>query len=177
MRFSLGAITVLLLASALASAQGYQSPQEADRGTGVTPQWSLLPDEPQSGISGTLSSWDTSPTGVYKDSRVTFGSPFPMSAAPSIAEHRDRNILPNDEEVPPSMSGNVSSWDTAPTAVYKGYEFNLGSPFPMAADPGLGTAKDPDKKLDDVDVNGNFNAMDPFPDTASPFPTAAVRNW
>jgi hypothetical protein len=36
-----------------------------------------------------------------------------------------------------SPSGNLSSWDTAPTGNYDGYQVMVGSPFPMAADPAL----------------------------------------
>ena len=139
---------------------------------------SLLPREDQMGVSGTLSSWDTSPTGVYKSSRDHLGSPFPMAAAPSI-DTGDRTLVTDENAVPPSMAGNVSGWDTAPTAVYKDYDIMVGSPFPMSADPSIRMGKN---KLESVDEGADFSngTGQPFADTASPFPTAgapARRNW
>ena len=139
---------------------------------------SLLPREDQMGISGTLSSWDTSPTGVYQSSRDHLGSPFPMAAAPSI-DTGDRTLVTNENDLPPSMAGNVSGWTTSPTAVHEEYQLNVGSPFPMSADPSIRMGKNP---LEHVDEGADFSkgTGQPFADTASPFPTAgapARRNW
>ena len=126
-------------------------------------------------ISGTLSSWSTSPTGIYEDSKILGGSPFPMSANPSLLQHRD--ILP-EEELPSSMAANLSSWDTAPTAVYFGHRNAVGSPFPKAADPALTSGGDQvDRKLSDVDDvwHGEHYTGNP-PDSASPFPLAGAPN-
>ena len=117
---------------------------------------SLLPDEPNSAITGTLSSWDTSPTGVYEDSGAALGSPFPMAANPAIESRNEQ------EEVPSSMSRNLSSLE-------KDYE--LGSPFPMAADPAL---RDGHNKLESVTEGADFSRGSIFADTASPFPTAGA---
>lgn len=122
---------------------------------------SLLPDEPHAGISGTLSSWDTAPTGVYKDSGATLGSPFPMAANPAI--QTGTGLLPDQEELPSAMSSNVSSSEK------KGYE--LGSPFPMAADPAL---REGHNKLESVEEGADFSRGSVFADTASPFPTAGA---
>jgi hypothetical protein len=128
-------------------------------------------------ISGTLSSWDTSPTGIYHDSRILCGSPFPMSADPALVNGSERDILPA-EELPSSMASNLSSWDTAPTAVYFGHRNSLGSPFPMSADPALVTGGDQsDRKLSDVDFefHGEGYTRNPS-DSASPFPLEADPN-
>ncbi|SRR6266496_5967476 len=121
---------------------------------------SLLPDEPHSGISGTLSSWDTSPTGVYKESGNALGSPFPMAANPALKT--GSSLLPAQEEVPASMSTNLSRSEN-------GYE--LGSPFPMAADPAI---REGHNKLESVDEGSDFSRGSVFADTASPFPTAGA---
>ena len=122
---------------------------------------SLLPDEPQSGISGTLSSWDTSPTGVSEESSTTLGSPFPMAANPAI-KTGSHSLLRDEEELPSAMSSNLSSSE-------KGYE--LGSPFPMAADPAL---RQGHNKLESADEGADFSRGSVFADTASPFPTAGA---
>ena len=125
--------------------------------------------------SVTLSSWSTSPTGVYEDYQILGGSPFPMSANPAITQGKHRDILP-DEALPPSMAANLSSWDTAPTGVYFGHSNALGSPFPKAADPALTSGGDQaDRKLSDVDEvwHGEHYTGNP-PDSASPFPLAGA---
>jgi hypothetical protein len=135
-------------------------------------------------ISGTLSSWDTSPTGIYHDSRVLCGSPFPMAADPALVNGRDRDILP-EEELPASMAANLSSWDTSPTAVYHDNRVLTGSPFPQSGDPALtsGRSSDRDRKLDDVDAawhSDHYTGNEQFPDAASPFPqqgNPARRFW
>ena len=126
-------------------------------------------------ISGTLSSWSTSPTGIYKDSEILCGSPFPMAANPALVNGAHRDILPS-EELPASMSANLSSWDTAPTAVYFGHRNAVGSPFPMAADPALVSGGDrSDRKLSDVDLNWHDQDYTGNPpDSASPFPLQAA---
>ncbi len=127
-------------------------------------------------ISGTLSSWSTSPTGIYQDSKILGGSPFPMAANPALL-HGNRDILPA-EELPSSMAANLNSWDTAPTGVYFGHRNALGSPFPKAADPALTSGGDRvDRKLSDVDVvwHGEHYTGNP-PDSASPFPLAGAPN-
>ena len=123
-------------------------------------------------ISGTLSSWSTSPTGIYQDSKILGGSPFPMSANPALL-HGNRDILPA-EELPSSMAANLSSWDTAPTGVYFGHRNALGSPFPKSADPALTSGGDQvNRKLSDVDEvwHGEHYTGNPA-DSASPFPLA-----
>ena len=124
-------------------------------------------------ISGTLSSWSTSPTGIYQDSKILGGSPFPMSANPALLGAH-RTILPA-EELPPSMAANLSSWDTAPTGVYFGHSNAVGSPFPKAADPALTSGGG--HKLSDVDVvwHSEHYTGNP-PDSASPFPLAGAPN-
>ena len=127
-------------------------------------------------ITGTLSSWDTSPTGIYQDSKILGGSPFPMAANPALNQGK-RDILP-DEELPPSMAANLSSWDTAPTGVYFGHRNAVGSPFPKAADPALTSGGDQvDRKLSDVDEvwHGEHYTANP-PDSASPFPLSGAPN-
>ena len=126
-------------------------------------------------ISGTLSSWSTSPTGVYKDYEIIGGSPFPMSANPALTHGTNRDILP-DEVLPSSMAANLSSWDTAPTGVYFGHSNATGSPFPKAADPALTSGGDQaDRKLSDVDVNWHDQGYTGNPpDSASPFPLEAA---
>src|SRR6266536_1447483 len=122
------------------------------------------------GISGTLSSWSTSPTGIYQDSKILGGSPFPMAANPALL-HGNRDILPA-EELPSSMAASLSSWDTAPTGVYFGHRNAIGSPFPQAADPALTSGGDQaDRKLSDVDLNWHDQDYTGNPpDSASPFP-------
>ena len=135
-------------------------------------------------ISGTLSSWDTSPTGIYHDSRILCGSPFPMAADPALVNGTERDILPA-EELPPSMAANLSSWDTAPTAVYHDNRILTGSPFPQSADPALtsGRSGDLDKKLSDADAfrhSDSYQGAEQYPDSASPFPLQgdpARRFW
>jgi hypothetical protein len=139
---------------------------------------SLLPDEDQCCVSGTLSSWDTSPTGVYKSAQDELGSPFPMAAAPAI-DTGDRSLLPSRADLPPAMAGNLSSWDTSPTAVHKDAELLNGSPFPMSAAPPIRQGK---SLMGSVDQDADFSVGtgQPFGDTSSPFPTAAAqprRNW
>ena len=126
-------------------------------------------------ISGTLSSWSTSPTGIYQDSQILCGSPFPMAANPALNQGRHRDILPA-EELPSSMAANLSSWDTAPTGVYFGHSNAVGSPFPKAADPALTSGGDQvDRKLSDVDAywHGEHYTGNP-PDSSSPFPLSAA---
>jgi hypothetical protein len=127
-------------------------------------------------ISGTLSSWSTSPTGIYQDSKILGGSPFPMSANPAL-QGTHRSILPA-EGLPSSMAANLSSWDTAPTGVYFGHSNAVGSPFPKAADPALTSGGDQvDRKLSDVDAvwHDQDYTLNP-PDSASPFPLAGAPN-
>ena len=107
---------------------------------------SLLPDEPHATASGTP---------------YSLGSPFPMAANPALTTGSD-SLLPDQEEVPASMSRNLSSSE-------KNYE--LGSPFPMAADPAI---RDGHNKLESVDEGADFSRGSVFADTASPFPTAAA---
>lgn len=129
-------------------------------------------------ISGTLSSWDTSPTGIYHDSRILCGSPFPMAADPALLNGEDQDILPS-EELPSSMAANLSSWDTAPTAAYFEHNNVVGSPFPMAADPALASGGDQfDRKLSDVDevFHGDSASNTNYPDSASPFPLEGDPN-
>ena len=105
---------------------------------------SLLPDESHSALSGT-----------------PLGSPFPMAANPALATGND-SLLPDQEEVPSSMSRNLSSSK-------EGYE--LGSPFPMAADPAI---RDGHNRLEGIDEGADFSRGSVFSDTASPFPTAGA---
>ena len=124
-------------------------------------------------ITGTLSSWSTSPTGIYQESKILGGSPFPMSANPALNASHHRDILP-EQELPASMAANLSSWDTSPTGVSFEHREALGSPFPKAADPALTTGHEQiDRKLSDVDEvwHGQDYTLNP-PDSASPFPLA-----
>ena len=126
-------------------------------------------------VSGTLSSWSTSPTGIYQDSKILCGSPFPMAANPALVTGEHRDILPA-QELPASMAANLSSWDTSPTGVYFGHRNAVGSPFPKAADPALVSGGDQvDRKLSDVDMNWHGTGYTGNPaDSASPFPLSGV---